>query len=149
MRAVVTRVTSASVTVGAEVTGAIDRGLLVLVAVGHEDTTEDAAALARKIAGLRIFADAEGAMNLDLAEVRGEILAVSQFTLFGDVRKGRRPSFVAAAPSELGRELLDRFVADLRGLGVHVETGRFGADMQVASVNSVPITILIDTKRVF
>ncbi len=149
MRAVVTRVTSASVDVAGATIGAIDGGLLILLGVAHADTPVDAIALAKKIYDLRIFADDAGAMNLSLAETGGAALVVSQFTLFGDVRKGRRPSFIAAAPPALGNELYERFITALRALGPTVATGRFGADKSVASINDGPITILIDTTRLF
>jgi D-aminoacyl-tRNA deacylase len=149
MRAVVQRVTRASVTVEGRVTGAIERGFLVLVGVAVDDDERDASALAAKIAGLRIFDDANGAMNLALADVSGAVLVVSQFTLLGDVRKGRRPSFIAAARGESAERLYERVAADLRATGMHVETGVFGADMAVELVNDGPVTILVDTKRTF
>jgi D-tyrosyl-tRNA(Tyr) deacylase len=146
MKAVVTRVTSAHVTIGERIAGEIGPGLLILLGVASGDASDDARKLAAKIYGLRIFADATGAMNLDLTQAGGEVLAVSQFTLLGDARKGRRPSFVAAAPPELGRELYEEFVRALRLLGATVHTGEFGADMQVHSVNNGPVTILLDTE---
>ena len=149
MRAVVQRVTRASVTVDGRVTGAIERGLLALVGVSVDDTDADADALAHKIAGLRVFDDADGAMNLALADVGGAVLVVSQFTLLGDVRKGRRPSFIAAARGELAERLYERVAAALRAAGLPVETGVFGADMAVELVNDGPVTILLDTKRAF
>ena len=149
MRAVVTRVSDARVTVDGATVGAIERGLLALVGVAHDDTPDDAAYLARKTAGLRVFRDDAGAMNRTLDEAGGSVLAVSQFTLLGDVRKGRRPSFASAAGGELGLELFERYVAELRGLGVSVETGRFGATMDVVSTNDGPVTILLDSKRLF
>ncbi len=149
MRAVVTRVTSASVAVDGATVGAIGPGLLVLLGVAHADAEGDAVALARKVVELRIFADEAGAMNRSLTETGGGVLVVSQFTLFGDVRKGRRPSFVAAAPPEQGRALYERFVRAVRELGREVATGEFGAGMAVASVNDGPVTILIDTTKLF
>ena len=149
MRAVVTRVSDATVDVGDERVGAIGNGLLVLLGVASDDDTGDAVYLAAKVAGLRIFPDSEGAMNLAIADVGGSVLAVSQFTLFGDVRKGRRPSFIAAAGPEQSLELYERFVSELRGLGLRVETGRFGAMMDVRSTNAGPVTILLDSKRTF
>jgi D-tyrosyl-tRNA(Tyr) deacylase len=149
MRAVVTRVSSASVTVHGKIVGAIDAGLLVLLGVAHADTDADADALAKKIVDLRIFRDDAGAMNRSLVEAGGAVLVVSQFTLLGDARRGRRPSFIAAAGSEAGRELYERFVRCLRNLGTTVATGEFGATMAVASVNEGPVTILIDTTRLF
>jgi D-tyrosyl-tRNA(Tyr) deacylase len=149
MRAVVQRVTRASVTVGEDVVGAIDVGLLVLVGVAVDDDERDADTLAQKIAGLRIFDDATGAMNLALADVGGAVLVVSQFTLLGDVRKGRRPSFIAAARGEQAERLYERVAANLRATGLHAETGVFGAEMAVELVNDGPVTILLDTKRAF
>ncbi len=149
MRAVVTRVTSAAVTVAGTTVGAIDAGLLVLLGVAQADEESDAIALARKVVELRIFADAAGAMNRSLAETGGAVLVVSQFTLLGDVRKGRRPSFMAAAPPERGRALYERFVRAVRELGPRVATGEFGASMAVASVNDGPVTILLDTAKAF
>ncbi len=149
MRAVVQRVTRASVTVGEDVVGTIGGGLLVLVGVAVDDEERDADALAQKIAGLRIFADASGAMNLALADVGGAVLVVSQFTLLGDVRKGRRPSFTAAARGELAERLYERVAANLRESGLHAETGVFGAEMAVELLNDGPVTILLDTKRAF
>jgi D-tyrosyl-tRNA(Tyr) deacylase len=149
MRAVVQRVTRASVTVAGEVTAAIERGFLALVGVGVDDEESDADALAHKIAGLRVFDDATGAMNLPLAGVGGAVLVVSQFTLLGDVRKGRRPSFIAAARGDDARRLYERVAERLREDGIPVEMGIFGAEMAVELVNDGPVTILIDTKRSF
>jgi D-aminoacyl-tRNA deacylase len=149
MRAVVQRVTRASVTVGEDVVGAIEGGLLVLVGVAVDDDERDADALAQKIAGLRVFDDANGAMNLDLAAAGGAVLVVSQFTLLGDVRKGRRPSFIAAARGERAERLYERVATKLRETGLHAETGVFGAEMAVELVNDGPVTILLDTKRAF
>lgn len=149
MRAVVQRVTRASVTVAGETVGAIERGFLVLVGVGTDDGEADADALAQKIAGLRVFDDENDAMNLALADVGGAVLVVSQFTLLGDVRKGRRPSFIAAARGEQAEALYERVAAQLRAAGLPVATGSFGADMAVELVNDGPVTILIDTKRTF
>jgi D-tyrosyl-tRNA(Tyr) deacylase len=149
MRAVVQRVARARVLVAGEVVGEIGRGSCVLIGVGADDGPADADALAAKIAGLRIFADASGAMNRDLAAVGGAVLAVSQFTLHGDARRGRRPSFAAAASGEPARELFERTVAALRAAGLVVATGVFGAMMEVELVNDGPVTILLDTKRAF
>jgi D-aminoacyl-tRNA deacylase len=149
MRAVVQRVSRASVTVEDEILGTIERGLLVLVGVAVDDDERDADALAQKIAGLRVFDDAAGAMNLALADVGGAVLLVSQFTLLGDVRRGRRPSFVRAAPGGSAQRLCERVAAGLRATGLRVAEGRFGADMAVALVNDGPVTILIDSKRAF
>ena len=149
MRAVVQRVSEARVRVEGNVSGEIPRGLLVLLGVAREDTAAEAAALAEKIAGLRIFNDAAGKMNLALAEVGGAALAVSQFTLYGDCRKGRRPSFDRAAPAEQARSLYQEFIAALRRLGVRVETGVFQEMMAVELVNDGPVTLLVDTDRRF
>lgn len=139
----------ASVKVGDDVTGEIERGLLVLLGVAREDTEADADYLAEKIAGLRIFEDDAGKMNLSEMDVGGAVLAVSQFTLFGDVRRGKRPSFDAAARPERARELYDYFVGQVRGLGLRCETGRFQEMMEVELINSGPVTILVDSKREF
>ncbi|MBC5825197.1 MAG: D-tyrosyl-tRNA(Tyr) deacylase [Candidatus Eremiobacteraeota bacterium] len=149
MRAVIQRVTSARVAVGEEVAGEIGLGVLALVGVGNDDAARDAASIAGKIAGLRVFADESGAMNLSLGDVGGAVLAVSQFTLLGDARRGRRPSFVDAAPGDLARPLFDETVALLRRAGLPVATGVFGAQMKVSLVNDGPVTILLDSKRAF
>ena len=149
MRAVVQRVNRAQVTVGQEVVGKIGPGLLVLLGIAKTDTQADAEYLAAKIVGLRVFEDQSGKMNLSLAETNGAILAVSQFTLYGDVRKGRRPSFDDAASPELARELYEDFVAKIRESGVICETGRFQAMMQVELMNDGPVTILLDSTRAF
>ena len=149
MRAVVQRVSRASVNVGGEITGEIALGLLVLLGVAEDDSRADADYLSEKIAGLRIFEDDAGKMNLNLADVGGAVLAVSQFTLFGDVRRGKRPSFDAAARPERARELYDYFVQRLRALGLRCETGRFQAMMDVELVNSGPVTILLDSRKTF
>lgn len=149
MRAVVQRVMRASVTVRGELTGEIGVGLLVLLGVGRDDLEADADYLAQKIAGLRIFEDAAGRMNLGVLEIGGAVLAVSQFTLFGDVRRGKRPSFDAAARPERARELYDYFVAQIRALGLHCETGLFQEMMEVELINSGPVTIMLDSKKSF
>jgi D-aminoacyl-tRNA deacylase len=149
MRAVVQRVRRARVTVGGETTGEIGLGLLVLLAVGAGDTRADADYLAEKTIGLRIFEDAGGKMNLSVAEVGGAVLVVSQFTLYGDVRRGKRPSFDAAAPPEQARELYEYFVEKVRAAGLRSETGRFQETMQVELVNEGPVTILLDSARAF
>lgn len=149
MRAVVQRVSRASVKVDGDTTGEIGLGLLVLLGVEQEDTEADADYLAEKIAGLRIFEDDAGNMNLSVEDVGGAVLAVSQFTLFGDVRRGKRPSFDAAARPEHARELYEYFVTRLRNLGLRCETGRFQAMMEVELVNSGPVTILLDSKKGF
>jgi len=145
MRAVVQRVSRASVTVDGEVVGAIGRGVLVLLGVAHGDGRRETETLARKIAGLRIFEDGDGKMNLALAEVGGEVLAVSQFTLYADVRKGRRPSFTDAALPAVAQPLYEAFCAQLEAAGLRVGRGVFGAHMAVELVNDGPVTILLDT----
>ncbi len=147
MKAVVQRVSSARVEVDGETTGEIDRGLLVLLGVAREDEERDAAWMAEKIVGLRIFEDAEGKMNRGLLEVEGALLAVSQFTLLGDSRKGRRPSFIAAAPPEAAEALYRTFVTKTRSLGARTETGKFQAHMAVHLVNDGPVTILLDSRE--
>ncbi len=145
MRAVVTRVRSASVTIDGQTVGQIGRGFLILLGVGPEDGEAQCRRLAEKALGLRVFEDEAGKMNLGLEQVGGEVLVVSQFTLYGNCRKGRRPSFVGAAGPELGNAMYERFLALCRELGFPPQHGRFGADMQVASVNDGPVTILLDT----
>jgi D-tyrosyl-tRNA(Tyr) deacylase len=147
MRAVVQRVSQASVTVGGEVVGAIDRGFLILLGITHSDGEAEAAILARKIAGLRIFEDDDGKMNLGLADVGGAALVVSQFTLYGDVRKGRRPSFTDAARPEQAAPLYGRFCQLLAAEGIPVQQGVFQAHMAVALVNDGPVTIWLDTQE--
>lgn len=149
MRAVVQRVSSASVRVEGRTTGAIGAGFLVLLGVGVDDEDDDARYVAAKTAHLRVFRDEEGLMNRSLLDVRGEILLVSQFTLHGDVRRGRRPSFVTAAPEVLARPLYELVGRELTQLGIAVAYGEFGADMDVALTNEGPVTILIDSKRAF
>jgi len=145
MRAVVQRVSQASVTVGDEVVGAIGHGLLILLGIGVGDSEAEARLLAEKTANLRIFADEEGRFNRSLLDIGGEALVVSQFTLYADTRRGRRPSFSDAAPPEIAAPLVDIFADELRRLGVAVSTGRFGAMMRVALVNDGPVTILLDS----
>lgn len=145
MRAVVQRVRSARVEVGGEIVGAIERGLLVYLGFGKGDTAEDRAWVLSKIAGLRVFEDAAGKMNLGVQDVGGALLLVSQFTLYGDVRRGRRPSFDDAMPPEQAAAEYDAAVRDARATGLRVETGRFRADMQVSSVNDGPVTLWIDS----
>lgn len=146
MRAVVQRVREASVFVDGDVVGRIEGGLLVLVGVTHGDTPADAEALAAKLAGLRIFADAAGKMNRSVVEVAGGVLVVSQFTLYGSVRRGKRPSFTAAAPGEIAEPLVDIVVSYLEDAGVSVATGQFGAYMIVDLVNDGPVTLVIDVE---
>jgi D-tyrosyl-tRNA(Tyr) deacylase len=149
MRAVVQRVSRAKVTVQHQVTGEIGPGLMILLGVGKEDTPAVASSMAEKLANLRIFEDAAGKMNLSLLEVKGSALVVSQFTLYGDARGQRRPSFIAAAPPELAKKLYDDFCAALRNLGVLVGTGIFQAMMSVELVNEGPVTILVDSEKTF
>jgi D-tyrosyl-tRNA(Tyr) deacylase len=149
MRAVVQRVSRAKVSVGDDVRGQIDAGLMILLGVGREDTTAVATALAEKAANLRIFEDQNGKMNLSLLDVKGAALVVSQFTLYGDARGGRRPSFIAAAPPELAKVFYEEFCEALRKLGVQVTTGTFQAMMSVELVNEGPVTILLDSERRF
>jgi D-tyrosyl-tRNA(Tyr) deacylase len=145
----VQRVNSARVEVAGETVGSIGKGLLAFVGVARDDVEDDARIMASKISGLRVFNDDDGAMNRSLLDAGGSILAVSQFTLYGDVRKGRRPSFVDAAPGESAQPLFDRVVELLRRDGIAVETGVFGASMQVELTNDGPVTILIDSRKTF
>ncbi|WP_418792257.1 D-aminoacyl-tRNA deacylase [Phosphitispora sp. TUW77] len=149
MRAVIQRVTQSRVTVGEEVVGDIGPGLVVLLGVGHDDTGDDARYLADKVANLRIFEDQEGRMNLSVLDTGGEVLAVSQFTLMGDCRKGRRPSFSGAAAAEAAECLYENFVARLREAGIPVNTGRFQTTMLVEIYNHGPVTMLLDSKKIF
>ena len=149
MRAVLQRVTRASVRVGGETVGEIGPGLVVLLGVARDDTDRDALYLVEKVLSLRVFVVAEGRMNLSLAEAGGALLAVSQFTLYGDARKGRRPSWFDAAPPELARPLYERFVAEAHARGARVETGSFQAMMEVELVNDGPVTILLDSRKLF
>ena len=147
MRAILTRVSSASVTIDGEVVGSIGKGFLILLGVGPEDTEKECRHLAEKALGLRIFEDENGKMNLGLDAVGGEVLVVSQFTLYGNCRKGRRPSFTDAANPQLGNELYEKFLAACEELGYPPQHGRFGADMKVASVNDGPVTLILDTDQ--
>ena len=149
MRAVVQRVSRASVKVNGEFTGKIEVGLLALLGVAQEDAESDAGYLAEKVAGLRIFEDEEGKMNRSVLDVGGAVLAVSQFTLLGDVRKGKRPSFDAAARPQRAKELYEYFVDRIRALGLRCETGRFQEMMEVELVNQGPVTILLDSTKLF
>ncbi len=149
MRAVVQRVSRARVTVSGEVAGETGLGLLVLVGVGRDDTRADADYLVEKTIGLRIFEDAGGKMNRSVADVGGALLVVSQFTLYGDARRGKRPSFDAAAPPEQARELYEYFVEKVRAAGLRCATGRFQEMMQVELVNEGPVTILLDSGKEF
>jgi D-aminoacyl-tRNA deacylase len=149
VRVVVQRVSEARVVVDGEIVGEIGNGFLVLLGVSEGDTNEDVAFLAPKISGLRVFEDADEKMNLALADVGGAMLVVSQFTLLGDCRKGRRPSFDKAARPELARQLYADFVAAVEALGIRVATGRFQAHMRVELVNDGPVTLLLDSRREF
>ncbi len=149
MRAVVQRVSRAKVSVSGETTGEIGTGLLVLLGVGRDDTEAEANYLAEKIVGLRIFEDSDGKMNRSVQDVGGSVLAVSQFTLYGDVRRGKRPSFEAAAPPEQARRLYEFFVERIRSAGLRCEIGRFQEMMQVELVNEGPVTILMDSGKGF
>ena len=146
MRAVLTRVTSASVTIDGELVGKIGKGFLILLGVGPNDTEKECRYLAEKALGLRIFEDENGKMNLGLDAVNGQVLVVSQFTLYGNCRKGRRPSFAEAAGPDLGNELYEKFLSICEELGYPPQHGRFGADMQVESVNDGPVTLILDTE---
>ena len=146
MRTVVQRVTRASVVIAGETVGEIGAGLVVLLGVTHDDTPTQAQWLAEKVTGLRIFNDADGKMNRDLSDVGGAMLIVSQFTLYGDCRKGKRPSFIDAAPSTIAIPLYEAFINGVKALGIPVATGRFGADMQVELVNDGPVTLIVDSK---
>lgn len=149
MRAVVQRVVKADVTVEEKITGSIEKGLMVLLGVEDEDEEADAVYLAEKIAGLRIFEDKDGKMNLSVKDVGGDLLTVSQFTLFGDCRKGKRPSFIKAARPEKANDLYRKFVTLCQEQGLHVEEGIFQAEMLVRIYNDGPVTILMDSKKVF
>src|SRR5215475_659586 len=149
MRAVVQRVARANVSVAGQSVGLIDRGFVVLLGVAAGDTREDALYLAQKIAGLRVFEDDQGKMNRGLVEVGGKMLVVSQFTLLGDCRKGRRPSFDKAAAPEIARELYEAFVAAVGNLGIETATGRFQEDMLVELANDGPVTLLLDSRKEF
>ena len=144
MRVVLQRVSEASVTVDKQVIGKIGRGYLLLIGLTHSDTAEKVQWMADKILGLRLFADEEGKMNLGVQDVEGELLVVSQFTLYGDASKGRRPSFIDAARPETAIPLYDAFVTSLKASGLRVETGEFGADMKVGLVNDGPVTLILD-----
>ena len=147
MRAVLTRVKSASVTIDHEVVGSIGPGFLILLGVGPEDTEKECRYLAEKALSLRIFEDENGKMNRGLEDIQGQVLVVSQFTLYGNCRKGRRPDFLAAARPEVAIPLYEKFVQLIRDKGIHVETGEFGAEMLVESVNDGPVTLVVDTDQ--
>lgn len=147
MRAVLTRVKSASVAIDGQVVGQIGQGFLILLGIGPEDNESTCRYLAEKALGLRIFEDENEKMNLGLADVGGQVLVISQFTLYGNCRKGRRPSFAEAADPGLGNRLYEQFLQECRRLGYEPQHGRFGADMQVSSVNDGPVTLILDTKQ--
>ena len=149
MRCVVQRVTEASVTVNGETVGAVGPGLMVLIGVSTEDADADLKYMAEKVPNLRIFDDENGVMNRSVLDVGGSILAVSQFTLYGDARGGRRPSYIRAAKPDEANALYERLVAAWRAKGIHVETGRFRTEMKVSLVNDGPVTILIDSEKAF
>ena len=149
MRAVVQRVTSSSVTVDDRVTGSIDKGLMVLLGVEAEDEQKDLDYMIEKISGLRIFDDEDGVMNLSILDIGGQVLSISQFTLLGDVRRGKRPSWIRAERPERANELYMRFNEGLRARGIHVEEGVFQAEMSVNIVNDGPVTILLDSRKLF
>jgi D-tyrosyl-tRNA(Tyr) deacylase len=149
MRAVIQRVKNASVTVKEQVVGQIKSGLVVFLGITHDDTEEDAKYLAEKVCNLRIFEDDSGKLNLSVLDKKGEILSVSQFTLYGDCRKGRRPSFTEAAHPEVAEKLYDKFNQLLRDMGINIATGVFQAYMQVKIINDGPVTILLDSKKTF
>lgn len=149
MRAVVQRVNQASVTVGGQVVGSIKTGLLVLLGVKAGDIEQDAKYLAEKVVNLRIFPDGNDKMNLSILDIQGEILAVSQFTLFGDCRKGRRPSYNEAAPPDTAKDLYEQFIREIKARGITCACGEFQAMMHVALVNDGPVTILLDSEKIF
>ncbi|KOO47001.1 D-aminoacyl-tRNA deacylase [Priestia koreensis] len=147
MRVVVQRAKNAAVTVDGETVGAIDHGLMLLVGVTHTDTKEDAEYVAEKIANLRIFEDESEKMNFSLLDVKGDVLSVSQFTLYGDCRKGRRPNFMSAAKPDYANAIYEHFNEQLRALGTNVETGKFGAMMDVSFTNDGPVTLIVESKE--
>ena len=149
MRAVVQRVTESNVTVDGETVGAVGPGLMVLIGVSVDDTDKDLKYIVDKVPNLRIFDDENGVMNKSVLDAGGSILAVSQFTLYGDARGGRRPSYIQAAKPEMANELYEQAVAAWRNLGIHVETGRFRTEMKVSLVNDGPVTILLDSEKTF
>lgn len=149
MRAVVQKVSSSKVTVDGEIIGKIDQGLMVLLGVTHDDTSKDVDYMVDKVTNLRIFEDEEGKMNLSLKDIGGDVLAVSQFTLYGDARRGRRPSFSDAARPEVANPLYEEFIEKVKTQGINVETGKFGAHMMVDLTNDGPITILLESRKEF
>jgi D-tyrosyl-tRNA(Tyr) deacylase len=149
MRAVVQRVSRASVTVNGQTSGRIQRGLVILLGITHQDRDKDIKWLAEKVVHLRIFEDDKGKMNRSLADIGGEMLIISQFTLFGDCRKGRRPGFSDAAPPEIAEPIYLQFVEEVRGKGIKTATGTFQAEMQVELINDGPVTLILDTEKTF
>lgn len=149
MRAVVQRVKRASCSVNEQIVGKIDKGILLFLGIGGEDEDKDLKYLVDKVLGLRIFSDEEGKMNLSLEDIDGEILIISQFTLYGDVRKGKRPSFTKSAPPDMGERYYEQFIEEVRARGIKAETGEFGADMDIELINDGPVTILLDSKKTF
>jgi D-tyrosyl-tRNA(Tyr) deacylase len=149
MRAVVQRVKQAGVSIQGKAVGNIESGLLIYLGVGRDDTEKDLNYLVTKVAGLRIFSDRDGAMNRSVLDEGGAVLVISQFTLFGDVRRGRRPSFITAMAPEQAEAMYERFIAELEGLGIPCARGRFGAMMDVSSINDGPVTILLDSTKLF
>lgn len=149
MRAVVQRVTKASVSVEGKLVGEIGNGLMVLLGVGDEDNDQDLQYLVEKVVGLRIFQDENDKMNLSLIDVKGELLIVSQFTLYGDARKGKRPSFIKSAKPDIGEMYYEEFIKKTKSLGIKTEKGIFGAHMDVHLINNGPVTILLDSKKIF
>ena len=147
MRALIQRVKRASVTINSEVTGKINEGLLIFLGVGEDDTEKQVQYLVEKCTGLRIFTDEQDKMNLSVKDIKGEILVVSQFTLYGDCKKGKRPSFVRAARPETAIPLYESFIAHCKNTGLNVQTGEFGADMQIELINDGPVTIWLDTEE--
>jgi len=147
MRVVIQRVTEAAVSINEEINGKIEKGLLILVGIGQEDDLEDIQWLTQKITNLRIFSDADGKMNLSIQDIKGEILLVSQFTLYASTKKGNRPSFIQSAPPTIAIPLYEQFIKSLKETGISVQTGQFGADMKVSLTNDGPVTIIIDSKN--
>ena len=147
MRVVIQRVSEASVTINDAIKGKINTGFLILLGIGHEDTNEDIEWLTQKITNLRVFSDEEGKMNLSILDIKGEILLISQFTLFASTKKGNRPSFIQSAKPEIAIPLYEKFIESIKDFGIKVSTGIFGADMKVSLTNDGPVTIIIDSKN--
>ena len=147
MRVVIQRVTEAAVSINEEISSKINKGLLILVGIGQDDHTEDIQWLTQKITNLRIFSDDEGKMNLSILDIKGEILLVSQFTLYASTKKGNRPSFIQSAPPTIAIPLYEQFIQSLKETGIAIQTGQFGADMKVSLTNDGPVTIIIDSKN--